>query len=484
LIAACSAPAATPAVAVVPKQPDVPMSDPFEYGIDRISREAGEAIFAKTGIGDPYRTGVPYPIFLALMRGYPQTFGKNTQELAQKFGFIAQGDDLPVGMHLTTDPITGVPFVVTNCTLCHAEKVGDKIVVGLGNKRVRVHAYDAAFVHVAPKLSTEKLVRLANEAAAENKITWPEQYREAIVGATVAALRQRATERADLIGRVENGPPGRVATIESFVPVLAKLSGKDVGYAPNVGWAKVPDVIGFAQRTTLSWDGSGEGPMDLMAVEADIAAGVRVEWLEKHPFQGASLGAFLRQPAQRPGFPARIDRDLAARGHKLFDENCATCHGTYDARGRSLDYKEQVVALTDLGTDPARAMAATAGFEHAANDPALTRGYTRFRRQFGYVPPVLTNVWARAPYGHAGQWPSLAVMAQDPDHRAQKFVVALDAPYDLGNVGVATHAPGAPLAAGEYLHDATRPGFSVAGHPFLADLGTDAAAVIEYLKTL
>ena len=29
-----------------------------------------------------------------------------------------------------------------------------------------------------------------------------------------------------------------------------------------------------------------------------------------------------------------------------------------------------------------------------------------------------------------------------------------------------------------------KPGFAVGGHPFLADLGGDARAVIEYLKTL
>jgi hypothetical protein len=34
------------------------------------------------------------------------------------------------------------------------------------------------------------------------------------------------------------------------------------------------------------------------------------------------------------------------------------------------------------------------------------------------------------------------------------------------------------------VHDDALPGFSVAGHPYLADLGADAAAVIEYLKTL
>jgi hypothetical protein len=63
-------------------------------------------------------------------------------------------------------------------------------------------------------------------------------------------------------------------------------------------------------------------------------------------------------------------------------------------------------------------------------------------------------------------------------------VLELDAPYDLDAVGVATRAPGAPLGAGEFLQDAAQPGLSNVGHPFLADLGGDAPAVIEYLKTL
>src|SRR5439155_21205270 len=130
----------------------------------------------------------------------------DTQELAHKFGFIARApnpaaqdlderEGLPVGMHLTTDPITGVPFVVTNCTLCHAEKVGDRVIVGLGNKRVRVPAYDAAFVRIAPKLSVDKLARLANDAAGERRIKWPDAYRDAIFGRTVAPSRKPAHER-------------------------------------------------------------------------------------------------------------------------------------------------------------------------------------------------------------------------------------------------------------------------------------------------
>jgi hypothetical protein len=300
----------------------------------------------------------------------------------------------------------------------------------------------------------------------------------------MAALRERADERVVLHLRTAAGPPGRVATIESFAFALDLLAGKRIDYAPQVGWAKIPDVIGFSNRTTLSWDGSGEGPMDLLAVEADIAAGVRVAWLERHPFQGASLGAYLRQPAQRRAFPGRIDRGMAERGKKLFNDHCSDCHGTYAGDGHAIDYDEQIVPLADIGTDPARANAATDSFERVANDPALTRGYTKFRRTFGYVPPVLTNVWARAPYGHAGQWPSLAVLATAPDKRAAQLVVDLDAPYDLVRVGVTTHAPTVSLRAGEYLHDATRPGFAVTGHPFLAELGGNAKYVIEYLKTL
>src|SRR5262249_41663462 len=153
-------------------------------------------------------------------------------ELARKFGFVARTPDptstdldvregLPIGMHLTTDPITGVPFVVTACALCHAERIawkgGEATVIRLANKPGRIPASDAAFAHVIdePGSPTAKLGRLAAEAAAARHLAWPEQYAGAFVGAAVATLRQRAADRAELRERTEHGPPGRVATIES-----------------------------------------------------------------------------------------------------------------------------------------------------------------------------------------------------------------------------------------------------------------------------
>src|SRR6185503_7347999 len=106
------APPAPPPSAPPPKAASPPMSDPAEYVIATATRAAGEAIFTRTGIGDPYRTGVPYPMWLALQRAYPARFGGNPQQLAAKFGFIARApnrasvdlderEGLPVGMHLT-----------------------------------------------------------------------------------------------------------------------------------------------------------------------------------------------------------------------------------------------------------------------------------------------------------------------------------------------------------------------------------------------
>ncbi len=494
-------PLATAAHAGAPAANDL-MSDPSEYAIDHVSYDAGQAIFTRTGIGDPYRAGVPYPIFLALLRAYPDLFGKDTQELAARFGFVARAADpgsddldvregLPLGMHLTIDPYTRVPFVVTNCALCHAERLhlpgGDRVVVGLGNKHVRIHAYDAAFFDAARRadFSAATLAGLADAAAEEHHVTWPLDWRTPLVRATADAIVARADLRKDFIARTRGGLPGRVAPIESFAVVLAALRGSPIATAKDVGWSKVPDVVGFAARTTLSWDAAGEGPMDVLVVEADVAAGVRPAWFWKHPLQGASLGAYLRQPRRELRFPGAIDRKLAARGRILFADDCARCHGDYADDGRVVRYDEQVVSLDVVGTDPARAGAPTDDFIAAANDPALTRGFTRVRRTGGYVPPVLTSVWARAPFGHAGQWPSLAVLATPPDQRVARWgalVYDLDGTYDLADVGLAHHA--ARDALGPFELAVTASPISPLGHPFLADLGPDARAVIEYLKTL
>jgi hypothetical protein len=484
---------------------DPTWSDPAEYRIDRATEEAGSNIFERTGIGDPYRTGLPYPIFLALLEMHPELLGATPQALADRFGFTPRQPDpqsedrdvregLPLGLHLTDDPNTHIPFVVHNCALCHSEVVrwpgGETLVIGLGNRRIRIHAFEQAFANVAssPDFEKPRLAPIAKRIAREKEIPWSPDFQDIVVGSTIRGVKEHYASRAKLLDRVSGGLPGRVATIESFAVALGQLLHRDVQMSSTVGWAKIPDTIGFGQKRTLSWDGGSEGPSDALVVDADIAAGARIEWLYKHPLQGASLSTFLRHVPRDLRFPGQIDAGLAHRGKATFEHACAKCHGTYEDDGRAKSYVEKIVPLDYVDTDPARALAVTDDFVAAANDPRLVIGGLKLvntRRTSGYVPPVLTSIWARAPYGHAGQWPNLAVLATGPSMRPRRFVVHGAAPLDLDKVGLSTADPGAPVGPGDYLQDGSIDGFRVSGHPFIADLGGDEAkAVVEYLKTL
>ncbi len=503
LASACSSASVTPPLSAPTPKIDVTMSDPAEYQVRHISEEAGEAIFSRIGVGDPYRTGLPYPFFLALLSMYPDVLGATPQAFADRFGFTPRAADpqssdrdaregLPIGLHLTDDPNTHVPFVVHSCALCHSQIVkwpgGEKLVIGLGNRKIRIHAYDDALAKVAarPDFDREHIGPIARRIAEQEDIPWSADWRDSIVGGTIRALKERVSSRASFLDRVRDGLPGRVATIESFGLVLGQILHRDVAASKTVGWAKIPDAIGFGQRRTLSWDGGSEGPSDAIVIDADIAAGARIEWYVKHPWQGPAVAAYLRHLPRDLRFPAAVDASLAQHGKALFEKTCAKCHGTYEDDGRAKTYVERIIPIDYVDTDPARALAVTDAFVDAANDPRLTLGLVleSTRRTSGYVPPVLTSVWARAPYGHAGQWPNLSVLATKPSLRPTRFLVHGDAPLDLEKVGLATGDPDAPPGAGDYVQDGTQEGFRVSGHPFLADLGEDSHAVIEYLKTL
>lgn len=473
------------------------MSAPAEYASRPISAEAGKTYFEETGGGDPYATGMAYPVFLALMDSFPRELGHNWTEFSAKFGTIPRpGQErdpwaLPVGFHVTTDPNTSVPFLVGNCQLCHAERIrtphGDTFVAGLGNTRVRIHAYDNALVRIGDSdaLSNDALEQRALAHAQRLGLAWPGHLRSAIVNATVDGLRARSALRGPHVKRFDAALPGRMATIESFALGAMALTGHPIAPTNVIGWARVPDVRGTPFRETLSFDASGYGSPQVLVQEADFLFGVRPAWVREHPHIGTSMLLYLRAFTRKLPFPGSIDRAKSERGRSVFDDTCARCHGIYVQHGDEtrVSYKERVVSVDEVGTDPARAAAVTPDFVEVSNGIALTEGLTRVRHTGGYVPPVLLDVWARGVYGHVGQWPSLAALATEPAARPVRYAVDPDGLYDLERIGVRYDA--APAAAVGYVYDGTLPGFGVGGHPFLSSLATDDRQdVLEYLKTL
>ncbi len=198
-----------------------------------------------------------------------------------------------------------------------------------------------------------------------------------------------------------------------------------------------------------------------------------------------------------PSYPGHIDQSLATRGAKLFESNCAECHGTYHHRTDAESiaaYPNQLVPIEDIGTDPVRHRALTvAGREHYARSWFAQSGGPERRETVtdpaGYVAPPLDGVWASAPYFHNGSVPTLWHLLH-PQERPTVWRRVNDS-MDESKVGLTVETvPRVPLekpdvALRRSYFDTRRFGKSASGHDYPNQLNEfEKRAVLEYLKTL
>ena len=189
-----------------------------------------------------------------------------------------------------------------------------------------------------------------------------------------------------------------------------------------------------------------------------------------------------------PRYPFAIDADRSERGQRVYNANCARCHGTGGPDGK---YQQQTIPIDDIGTDRVRLDALTVehrqwmqrswmsryGEDHVEVDPQ------------GYVAPPLDGIWASGPYFHNGSVPTLWHVLH-PDQRPAVWKRTRDG-YDQVRVGLEVQE--FPEIPEEAVHpaqrrryfDASLPGKSTAGHDYPAALSEEEKAdLLEYLKSL
>lgn len=193
-----------------------------------------------------------------------------------------------------------------------------------------------------------------------------------------------------------------------------------------------------------------------------------------------------------PKYPFAVDAALAAKGEKVFSANCAKCHGTY---GEKWSYPNKVIALDEIGTDPARYRGITEKYGKAYLESWFGKeggGVKPIRIGEGYQAPPLDGVWATAPYLHNGSVPTLEGVLNSKA-RPKRFTRSFrtgEADYDKVNVGwKTTDAPEPPARASGWerrkVYDTSKPGRGNGGHTYGDHLTAEQrAALIEYLKTL
>ena len=311
-----------------------------------------------------------------------------------------------------------------------------------------------------------------------------------------------------------NGAPGNSNGIAAIKRYL-RAGDTTVHWADEAGWVNVPNLTGRVLRTSFMVDGvyaprgvDGEALAALPSDEARAVALAPAAALIVVPAMGVPPDRALRQlgrfasvmtwlaGSHTPPFPAVIDTTLAREGALLFDDHCARCHGTYAESGlmphQLVTFPNRTISIARLGTDRVRLDRAdsTTG---AAIEEGPFGPLVRLQRATGYVAPVLSGVWATAPYLHNGSVPSIWALLS-PEARPITFEVGGHA-LDYASLGVllergtdggwrypAAYVPASRSA----MYDTRAPGQSNAGHRFPSEGLSDAdkRRLIEYLKTL
>lgn len=431
----------------------------FIFQAEKITKEKGFEYFHEKALGQPFKTGIPYALWLALMKKYPDILGGNWDQLAEKFGLVqdpSKRDGLPVGFVFETERLSRTRFLMTNCSLCHTAKINDQIIPGIGARNFRANAMNNALMEIGKRndFKAEELIGISQEVANREKIPWG--WRSQIVSyLAVHEIKKRAKDYVAL-----DAGPGRNTPIE-----FAKQA-TNVSVEQPYGYVRFPPVWTYAKRKTFGWDGSMIGDHALAAASVEFNKGMTSGYITSHRERWGSIYEYLKTVTP-PKYPADIDSQLASKGMGIYKMNCMSCHGLGN------QYEEKLIPLKEIGTDPDRLHSMNQELAQARNKTSFGK-LVPLKVSDGYVSPPLDGIWSRAPYLHNGSVPTLYDLLNPTKERPIEFYLGSEN-YDFSHVGIRNQ--------GKYLFEISKPGNSNQGHEYGTSLSVEEkTALIEYLK--
>ena len=379
--------------------------------------------------------------------------------------------ELPYFMtaHVNAD---GVEVVSNNCLVCHAARVGDEVVVGLGDAFADFTADPRSLVTRAGQF-----VRGPAQAAAWQH--WADRIEGIAPHVRTQTIGMNPATNLSWALMAHRDP----ATMAwSDTPLLEPPPETPVPLRTPPWWW-------MGKKNAMFYTTIGRGDHARYMLFASLLCADTVEELREIDAYAPDIRAFL-ESLTPPPFPGEIDADLAAEGRVVFEASCAGCHGTYGAQA---SYPNRVIPLDRIGTDPLYARTMTDGsldrfYDWVDRSPH--GGTVRAAPAEGYIAPPLDGIWAAAPYLHNGSVPSLAALL-DTGLRPRYWRHAEERAYDTDAVGWRHEVLEAGKAGAEspaeraLIYDTTLPGYGNGGHDYADELSRQQRrALLEYLKSL
>jgi mono/diheme cytochrome c family protein len=455
------------------------------FFVREIPTFASDADHFKYGsIGNDGETGLPYPIWRALPKVFPEHLpgpgGYSSLGLRWEAGRDHE-IDAPVG---ASKARVGVERIAINCAFCHFVSVRTAagteptiVEAGAGNT-IDVLGYQRFLMRCAsdPRFTADVLLPVIEQ---DTQLSWLDRllYRFVLIPITRKRLLEQKEEFAWTERRPEWGP-GR---IDPFNPVKFGMLGlEDDGTIGNSDMQAVWN-LGARERiranAPLHWDGLSTSLHEVVLSSA-LGDGATAK-----EFDFASMDRIERflQATVPPPSPYRPDGAAVERGKALYVEHCAECHAADGTRTLT------IVPVEEVGTDPHRAEMWTDAARDAYNGyrEGYDWGFRSFQNVEGYVAEPLQGLWLGAPYLHNGSVPTLADLLAPPEARPRAFVRGLEDldPERGGFVAPACDPRQKPEVG--FCYDVSQPGNYNGGHNYGTGLGdADRADLLAYLKTL
>ena len=408
--------------------------------------------------------GIPYGAYRRLN---PDT--TESERLIEREGRNAE---LPYALtsHVNED---GVEVVSNNCLTCHAGRINDEIIIGLGNEFGDFTRDPSRLV-----LQTGNYVR----GAAETK-AW-EFWADRIDG--IAPYVQTKT-----IG-VNPAPNLTWALMSRLDPETLEWSDTPLIEPPprDPLPISVPPWWGMSKKNAMFYTTIGRGDHARFMLLASMLCIDGTDDVAEIDAYARDVRAFIGS-LEPPIFPYPVDGELGAEGEGIFIRECSACHGTY---GEKETFPNLVYSDAEVGTDPAYATEATDGsrdrfYNWVAHSPY---GDTESASPApGYIAPPLDGIWATAPYLHNGSVPNMEALLSSslrPKYWRHLFDPRSYDPETMGwrfEVLSSGQDGEADPERRTRIYDTTLRGYGNQGHTYSDKLSDqERSALLEYLKTL
>lgn len=408
--------------------------------------------------GDYVKGGIPYSAFV-------MGLGKDKRNLLQRDG---KNENLPFAYTAVTAP-NGEILVAPNCLQCHAEVFNGQLVIGLGNTTIDFTQND--------KMNIKNLKALESWL----KLTAPKKYHAArsFIEVAKAIGNQLQTD----VQGVNAADRLAALLVAHRDPITFKWNDTAALDIPGeVIPTDVPAWWLLKKKNAMFYNGFGRGDFGKFLGASNLLTVVDTSESAEVDAHMPDLLAYIYS-LQPPKYPGKIDAPLAAKGEKVFIDQCSKCHGSYDEGGQ---YPNLLIPAAVIQTDSMLSKSNYSNPQFVAwfNKSWFTQGNhpARLEPFDGYLAQPLDGIWATAPYLHNGSVPTLEALLNS-DLRPAYWSRNFDKPeYDYEHLGWVYKKQEQP---GKNVYNSTKPGYGNYGHTFGDRLTPEERrAVLEYLKKL